>query len=456
MIENGQHKVTAVGSTAPGTCEVVWVEMENHLGDVKRIENLVSSFKILESLYSPALGLEMSLRDESNFFEEFQITGQEIVRVKLRQKLFQGERNSKLSIVTELEFFVTEYLDYLKGNKNQVQSYTLTGISKHAYISPLKRISRAMISSVDEEIRRLLEKDLLVEKFIIQGKPASAFSGVINWTNPLPQAVDFSNRIYDANQSPFFLFQKLNGTVYLSALSFFVNEQDNPVYRTYRDQMSTFADTLDTAAAELDAYTRILAFNSELELSKMTSANDGAYSSLYTYYDLSTKTHETKFYDYVRDFKKENTLEKRLNINEDYVVPPLNLEWNKIQRANQNFRMMNRFSRGGVRNIQENIKSNSHFRKFYLKNFETCEHVIELNGDLLLNPGRVIQLEIMKSTDPTIYKEYTGKNYGKGLDEMFSGKYLVTTCEHRFENKGSSYKISCTVNKDSWKVPEIR
>jgi len=455
MIENGQHRITAVGSTAPGTCEIVWVEMENYLGDVKRIENLVSSFKILETLYSPSLGLEMTLRDESNFFEEFQITGQEIIRIKLVQKLFQGERNAKQNITTELEFFVTEYIDYIKGNKTQVQAYTFTGISKHAYISPLKRISRAMISSVDEEIRRIMEKDLLVDKFLIQGRPASSFSGVINWTNPLPQAIDFANRIYDANQSPFFLFQKLNGTVYLSALSFFVNEQDNPVYRTYRDQMSTFADTMDTAAAELDAYTRILQFNSDLELNRLFSANDGAYSSLYTYYDISTKTHESKSYDYVRDFRKENTLNQRLNIIEDYLVPPLNIEWNKIQYANQNFRMMNRFSRGGVRNIQDNIKSNSHFRKFYLKNFETCEHTLELNGDLLLNPGRVIELEITKSTDPSIYKEYTGKNYGRGLDELFSGKYLVTSCEHKFENRGSSYKVSCTVNKDSWEVQAI-
>lgn len=454
MIENGQHRVTVNGSTGPGTCEVVSIEIENYLGDVKRIENIVASFKIVEMLYSPSLGLEMTIRDESNFFEEFQITGQETVRIKLRQKLFQGDREGKFTNEVNLEFYILEYSDYIKANKNQVQAYTFTGVPKHSYIAPLKKISREINSATANEIQNIMEKDLQVDKFILQGEPSSKYSGVVNWKNPLTQAMDFTKSLYDANQSPFFLFQKLNGNIYLSSISFLINEQDNPIYRIYRDSISTFADTLDTAAAELDAYTRITNLNSNIELNRVSAARDGAFSSQYQYYDLSTKTNSISNYDYVRDFKERNTLGQRLNITEDFVVPNMALEWNKIQRANLNFRPLNKFSRGGAKNRQDIIKSNSHFRKFYMQNFKACEHTIELNGDLKLNPGRTIELEITKATDPTIYKEYTGRSLGRGLDEMFSGKYLVAVCEHKFRAKGASYMTTCTVVKDSWNIRE--
>ena len=60
-------------STKSSAYEYVSIEITNVEGITKDIKGMVGFIKIHESLFSPSLVMEMGIRDEANFFEEFNI-----------------------------------------------------------------------------------------------------------------------------------------------------------------------------------------------------------------------------------------------------------------------------------------------------------------------------------------------------------------------------------------------
>ena len=116
------------------------IEMVNHRGESKFIENMVVKFSLSESLYSPSCILSLSIKDSNNFFESFPCIGQETITIRLKQK----EHNTDIEKSLELKFFVQDYPTYGRAPKqNHTQVYRITGISEQAYISSHKKISRS-------------------------------------------------------------------------------------------------------------------------------------------------------------------------------------------------------------------------------------------------------------------------------------------------------------------------
>jgi outer membrane receptor for ferric coprogen and ferric-rhodotorulic acid len=64
-----------------------------------------------------------------------------------------------------------------------------------------------------------------------------------------------------------------------------------------------------------------------------------------------------------------------------------------------------------------------------------------------LNSGTAVNITFAKSTDPAIYKEYSGDPDASMVDAKLSGRYIVVGAEHQFIN--GSYLSKVTVNKDS-------
>jgi hypothetical protein len=81
----------------------------------------------------------------------------------------------------------------------------------------------------------------------------------------------------------------------------------------------------------------------------------------------------------------------------------------------------------------------------------TFTHDIRLNGNFKLNAGRKIQLEFPKAIDPIAYKDFTGKSgEADHRNKFLSGKYLITSAIHEFEN--DEYYVNLRVKRDSFSV----
>jgi hypothetical protein len=406
--------------------------IENFAGESRDIRSMVAYTRIHESIFSPALVCEIGIRDQSNFLEEFGITGNEILFIEIAVKSFDAERT------LSYKFNVQEYNDYARNtNDTQVQAYTLVAVTEHAYIAPLKTISRTISGSSASIIERIMKDDLNVANFATFGNCGTQFDGNINISNPLKAAMTVVNTAADINRTPYFLYQDLSGVVQLSPLSYINDRDANPIYKTFRNT-SHLDTTPNTHANYLERSTQMLEVNSNIGLAPSLQAKKGAFASENRYIDIAKKNYRKHIFDASAVLKSQYTTSKKTaaqgqsvkNKRESEAGSPLN----KIPQANIAYHYVNRSSYNGPKNMNELAEEQSHISRAYISNYDACSHSFKVMGDPLLNPGRTIALHFPKATDPAIYKGYTGKSDTEVYDLMLSGQYLIFSAIHTFKD----------------------
>ena len=411
--------------------QLVQCVMENVSGQKRDIRNMVAYTRIHESLFSPALVCEVGIRDETNFLEEFTITGNEILFIEIVTKAFDVERT------LSYKFIVQEYNDYARNATDvQVQAYTLVAVSEHAYIAPLKTISRTISGSSASIIEQIMRDDLNVSKFISYGNCGTQFNGNINISNPLKAAMTVVNTAADINRTPYFLYQDIFGIVQLAPLSFINDRDENPVYKTFQNKL--ILDTTPmTHANYLERSTQMLEVNSNIGLAPSLQAKKGAFASENRYIDIAKKNYRKHIFDATKVLKSEYSTSKKdvgygqsiKNKRESEAGSPLN----KIPQANIAYHYVNRSAFNGPKNMNELEEEQAHISRAYIANYDACSHSFKVMGDIFLNPGRTISLHFPKATDPNIYKNLTGRSDTEQYDLMLSGQYLIFSAIHMFE-----------------------
>lgn len=433
------EKGNSIGNSAYKLTRCV---MENVDGDRRDISNMVGYIKIHESLFAPSLVCEVGIRDESNFIEEFNITGNEILNIEIVTKSFDSERTLSYT------FYVQNYNDYARSAENsQVQAYTLVAVSEHAYIAPLKTISRRVSGTNVSTIERIMRDDLNVKQFLSYGKCGTSFDGNINISNPIKAALSVLDSAADINRTPYFLYEDLSAVVHLMPLSYINDREENPIYKTFRNT-SHLDTTPNTHANYLERSTQMLKVNSNIGLAPTMQAKKGAFASENRYIDIATKTYRKHIFDASTTLQSAHSTSKKdgghaqsvKNKRESEATSPLN----KIPQANISYHYVNRSAyNGGEKNMNELAEEQSHISRAYIANYDACSHNFTVMGDTLLNPGRTVSLHFPKATDPMIYKEYTGKSDTEMYDLMLSGQYLIFSASHTFQDGVHSTELVC-------------
>jgi hypothetical protein len=405
-------------------------DITNDRGEIRDIKGLVGFFKITESLFASSLVLEVGIRDEVNFFEEFGINGNEFIDISLDVKA--------LDIVRPLNkrFYIVKYNHYQKTDDAQVQAYTFTAVSEHAYVAPLKSISRHVSGSTDSIIETIFKDDLNTP-LLVEGDCQSSFDGILTIDNPLRAATKLVEKTFDANNTPFLLFERITGSVHLTSLSELTDLDKNPIYKEF-EQKSEFESDPGTDAEYFERSSHMQNITSKLSLSPSYQAKAGTYASENRYIDLGTKTYRKHIFDAGNHLKVENTVSKQIVVTDTQPVvdkrrsegaSPLN----KIPGARINYNYVNRYSVNGQPNISELIERNRHLSESYISSYDVCTHKFNTLGDLFLNPGRVLQLRFPKATDPAVYKEFSGKSITETYDKTLSGNYMIFKTTHSFQ-----------------------
>ena len=425
----------------PSSYKMKSIELRNHRGETKDIQNICTKLVLTESLFSPTVLMKLSIKDSNNLLEEFQLIGQETCRIRIAYQL----QDSGIERELDLDFFITEYPNYGRVDQH-TQAYTLRGVSPQTYISNLKKISRAFSNNTALEIQNIFTRELgcPVDKFKIIGEPISTVTGIINTQTPIQACEWLRRQTVDDNYTPFFLYQNLSGTYSLASLKQLVDENANPVYQTYFATTNFKSDPM-SEEDYLERATRILEVSSELKMSKLNQAKGGAYASQNRYLDISQKSFTNTQYNYVTDFDKQVSLERKNSLSSVFTAfsdtidqyPDAHLEHIAINQ--------DAFD-GTVLNYNQASVKTKHYLNAYNSLLESYQHDVKLMGDFGLNPGRKISLQFPKAVDPSVYKDYANKSNIYLYDESISGNYLITSAIHTFED--DEYYVNCRVKRD--------
>ena len=74
----------------------------------------------------------------------------------------------------------------------------------------------------------------------------------------------------------------------------------------------------------------------------------------------------------------------------------------------------------------------------------------KLFGDYELNAGKVIDVNLPRAVEPDIQKDMLKKSDDGYFDKHLSGKYLITSSIHTFEN--GEYFTQVKVKRDSFTI----
>lgn len=437
-------------SVTPGSYKIKSIKLFTHTGDDFLIQNVVTKLIITESIYSNTLMCKLSVRDTTNMIENLPLIGQERIEIQLEHKPL----SSKTQIAKiDLEFYVTEYPLYGRSNEKHIQSFSFSGISKHAYISRFKKISRAVDGLTSDGISNIVSSDLGSSSFVMNNPPISKFKGTINTQTPLDAIEWLRKKTYDDNKAPYYFFQTLNGDVNLSSHTELVEQ---PVYYNYYSTRG-FNHVPNTEEDYLERKQRILEITSDLRLGKIFQAIDGAYASENFYLDVGTKTFTSTEFSYsgktIEGEKNTppepparvgldpvNSLGRKSSISSNFLID--NAPINENYQSHHEYVSTNAFAFGDTeKNYNEMKKESGGITKAYVENLESITHDLKLFGDYELNAGKVIDINLPRATEPDIQE---------GIDKHLSGKYLITSSIHTFEN--GEYFTQVKVKRDSFTI----
>ena len=435
-MNNVSKNVLGGKSVVPSAFKIGEILLTNHEGEEVDIQNIVVKTIITESVYSNTLVCKLSIRDENNLLQDFSLVGQEKVQIKMVSRT--GNDDKKIN----LTFYITEYPLYGRGRNERVQAWSVSGISEHAYFSQFKKISRSVNGVTSDAIDNIISSDLKCDKLIIGDKPITTFQGIINTQTPLSAVEWLRKKTYDDHQSPYYLYETLQGKIHLKSQAELVAQKP---YYEYID-IKGFNYDAYTKEDYLERKSRILDITSDLKMGKIFQAMSGAYASENFYLDIANKTFtSTKFsYDI-----SDNSLEKKPPISTKSTIDnePINAKY----QSHYEYVSTNASAYGSIQKNYNEIKKNSGGRtKAFTENMESMSHDIKLFGDFELNAGTVIQIKIPKSVDPQVQKDVLRSNEYGSFDEHLSGNYLITSAIHTFEN--GEYFTDLRIKRDSFSI----
>ena len=425
--------------------------LTNHKGEQADIQNLVTDFTITESLYTAAMIIRLNIKDTANFIEEYQLVGQETIQIKVGRHDFTALD----WINVNLTFYVTEYPVYGRGEQQNTQAYAIVGVTKQAYVSQFKRVSRAVNDPISNEISRIMSKDLLVDNLKYVEPTVERFNGVLPLMHPLNSAYWLLRRAFDQNSRPFFLYESMTGGIRMESLTSLIDDKNNPNYRTYRDA-KLFSSSPGTAEYFTESIERILDISSDFKLSKiLPTVGNGAYASNNVFLDLSTKSIAQQAFSYNSIDVKSTTLNKNTVLSNTFGVPYEQASDIRNLAATQDAfveylptNSLAYSSDGSAKSYHDLMVNRLGTFNSVTETLDTITHEILVAGDFNMRPGRKVTLEIPKAIDLKQFNAKTMKgNFDDYFDRTVSGKYLVASVIHQFS---AEYHCRMRIKRDSF------
>jgi hypothetical protein len=484
----------------PSSYRFIGITLINKDGKSKDIQKIVTSLIIVEEIYSPLLTARIRIRDNENFFDEFKLSGQEIVRVELEYLSTDDPDSNK---VVKYEFVVKDYPLFDKTTESiNVQEYEINLVSSYAYLSRLQQISVSVVGNpITDGIKQIFKTYLGNPTFDYTGRDpcvTNDLKAVITQRTPL-QAVEFLKGIcYDAKFAPFFIYTTLRdsaetGTKIIArSWSDIVGANNELYYPTGNAQPYSLRpfeiEKPGTPEYLKEIKTKIIKFKSNIKLDKLSQAVNGGIGSVTEVVDLNERSY-TEERTVSSQSKPRSVLEQvtpNFNLRErSGVIPEIgdNLfdELFLINRGSKtferiqsffDFQYLTRLEINGspvdqnliktildeprtsrevyyipVKPYGEGFRSSAEIKrealkdtKLYKANMDSTSHEIITYGDLNLKASAKIEIEIPKAVD-------TNEDTNLGFDRNLSGVYIIATSIHEFA--GGVYTNQLKVIRES-------
>ena len=400
-------------------------------GKERDITQLVTTVTIHESIYQQALLADIDIADAAALMEDLNITGNEKISIILSKQM---DKNSEV-VDLQSDWYVLD-MPLFARPKPDVQVYRIRCVSPLGLVSKFRRVSH-VLSGTPIEILEALYDDLGVELEVPLKEPL----GVMKYIPPRLTYSDaistILNKTMNPNGSPFFAYQRFYDGKYV--LNAYYNMITESAFYSYYQSYFYTGESQEESSFE-EKRKRILEVSSKLGFSPYTSMKNGSYITRVHTLDWGTKHYNAFDYNAFED--KPTTIdgdESDLVWNKEFDISGLNSS--NIKEVSNIYFSLNEYAMldSNEFNCHQFLPYKDPVRRSIHSNMEQMEHTIKLNGDARLSPGLILDLNFPK----------VGRVDGSGMDSdpFISGRYLIVSNTHTFNNDG--YFMRVKVRRDS-------
>jgi len=428
-LQKGLHP-TDLSSISPDSYRLT-VNIQSGNGKEREISSLITSFTVFESIFQQTLIAEFEISDGVSLMEDLNITGNEKISTVVRK---QNDKQTP-PIDIQNDWYILDIPVYGKP-KPDLATYRIRCISPFGLVSKFRRAS-AKLSGSTTEILKELYRQVGAELEVIDDNPLGAFRYI-------PPRLTYSDTISNIlqksmtpNGAPYFAYQVFHESKFL------LNSYNSMITENSLDsyiQGYFFRAESQTEESFEEKRLRILEISSNLGFSTYKAMRDGSYITRTHKLDWSSKTYETV------DFKAHDEIiplidgtQSELSWRSDFDVSgvgpdnlydtyniyiPLN-SLAMVDSDEANYHLLGSYKLATKNSVYSNL--------------EQIEHSIKLHGDSRLSAGKIIDLKLPK----------TGQVEGVGREDdlLLSGRYLIVSSTHIFNNEG--YYTRVKVRRDS-------
>jgi hypothetical protein len=434
MKQSGLHPTNSTGIGNPGAFRME-IRIFSAEGEERDITQLVDTFEVTESIFQQAMICEFRIVDGVNLFEELNITGNEKLSVVLRKQL-DGDGQAE---DMQSDWYIID-IPLFARPKPDIQAYTLRCVSSFGLVSKMRRVQHVMKGSPSDILKRLYEEcgvddlDRTLADYndflrpddnsfkLLVGDRTSA--GVMTY---IPTKQTYSEAIMQMlsktaapNGSPFFCYETfIGGNSILNSYNNMISTEEADIYT---QSFFLRANAMTNESFE-EQRLRILEISSNLGFSPYKGFRDGSYVTRTHILDWTSKTYQLQDFNAMRD--DIQTMDKDLIMHPDFSVS--GVDYTNTPDIHSLYYAVNRqaMSDRDEVNIHMHMPYVGARKRAIISNLGQIEHIVKVHGDPRLLPGRQIGIVIPRA----------GTEDGS-RDEMLSGRYLIVSSIHTFNNDG--------------------
>ena len=281
----------------------------NQYNESLEITNMVMGFKLYESIFNKFVTGEVSVADGLNLPKNFRLTGQEYIRISIKQKEGNDEEAEEAFSIDKT--FRIYKLDNVIRVDEITQSYVLRICDPRMFYARRKKISQTLRGRYDQILQNALIDvgKFKVEEFDAweQTKPDNKQLICPNWS--VAQLTDYivnNSQVGESHafKNDMFFYQTLNGGFRFQSFdSMCTQEFPIPFSNIPRNTSQTEDENLN---APLGLNSAILVYKKPQMFDTLQATVGGAYASTLKVYDPIRKLEEENVYDLESSMKKGN------------------------------------------------------------------------------------------------------------------------------------------------------
>ena len=281
----------------------------NQYNESLEITNMVMGFKLYESIFNKFVTGEVSIADGLNLPKNFRLTGQEYIRISIKQKEGNDEEAEEAFSIDKT--FRIYKLDNIIRVDEITQSYVLRICDPRMFYARKKKISQTLRGRYDQILQNALIDvgKFKVEEFDAweQTKPDNKQLICPNWS--VAQLTDYivnNSQVGESHafKNDMFFYQTLNGGFRFQSFdSMCTQEFPIPFSNIPRNTSQTEDENIN---APLGLNSAILVYKKPQMFDTLQGTVGGAYASTLKVYDPIRKLEEENIYDLESSMKKGN------------------------------------------------------------------------------------------------------------------------------------------------------